>query len=75
MPYRDPEQQRGYLKQWRRQRKLDGLDATERQLLEDAERVVDLALRCNDFVQLRKAVQECAKLVKQLLEVAPGGPR
>jgi hypothetical protein len=68
MPYRDPEQQRVYLQQWRRQRKLDGLEATERQLLQDSERVVDLALRCNDFIQLRKAVQECAKLLKRLLE-------
>jgi len=68
MPYKDDEQQREYLKQWRRQRKLDGLSTTERALMEDCEKLVDLSLRCNDFVTLRKAVQQCIKLVQRLLE-------
>ena len=68
MPYKNPDEQRAYLQQWRRQRKLDRLSAAERQLREDAERVVALALRCNEFVQLRKAVQECAKLLQRLVE-------
>jgi hypothetical protein len=68
MPYKNPDEQRAYLQQWRRQRKLARLSATERQLLADAERVVALALRCNDFIYLRKAVQECAKLLQRLVE-------
>jgi hypothetical protein len=68
MPYKNPDEQRAYLQQWRRQRQLDRLSAAERQLREDAERVVALALRCNEFVQLRKAVQECAKLLQRLVE-------
>jgi hypothetical protein len=68
MPYKNPDEQRAYLQQWRRQRKLDGRSATERALLEDCERVVALALRCNNFIQLRKAVQECATLLQRLVE-------
>ena len=68
MPYKDDEQQREYLKQWRHQRKLDGLGATERQLMEDCEKLVQDALSCNDFIQLRRAVQACTKLLQRLLE-------
>ena len=68
MPYKDDEQKREYLRKWRRERKLDGLGTIERQLMEDCEKLVQAALSCNDFVQLRRAVQACTKLLQRLLE-------
>jgi hypothetical protein len=68
MPYKNPEEQREYLKQWRRQHKLDGLGVIERERMEQCEKLVEAALHANEFVSLRKAVQECTRLLLRLLE-------
>ena len=68
MPYKDAEVQRAYLQQWRRRRRMEARSPAERALMEEAERLLEASLRVNDFVALRKTVQQTIALVKKLLE-------
>ena len=69
MPYKNPDEQRAYLQQWRRQRKLDRLSAAERQLSRGRSNGSwPWRSGVTNSSQLRKAVQECAKLLQRLVE-------
>jgi hypothetical protein len=68
MPYKDPERQAAYVRDWKRQHTLDGLGVIERERMAQCEQLVEAALRANEFVSLRKAVQECIKLLQRLIE-------